>query len=350
MPQDWYSTFAGLASVDPTDMLAAANHLPPIDSINMWPYITSLANDDIYSDPLKSRSPRLLLPLGSADHHADDASGAIIRTIDHIKLIYGPKICEDIWTGEIYPNQTWGLDEAQAKSAHLLPLSLVAAAAGAPGKLNGPFPGLGNPGTRRCGTSDGAHDKTSPLCNGTTSDGRLYLPLAEMQSRCSADPSCAGFAQDSADAGGSYFRPLPTITVIVAKGFSLKWQTWTKGARPPPGPAPGPAPPAPPAPAPAPGPVPPAPGPPHPSHGNPRVQCSSCAHGCMFNISSDPNEHVDLAKDPAHAALLREMVALFNKSVTATVWQWGTVEQYNSSAMHEAMLGYGGYWGPYLPK
>ena len=70
----------------------------------------------------------------------------------------------------------------------------------------------------------------------------------------------------------------------------------------------------------------------------------------MFNISSDPNEHVDLAKDPAHAALLREMVALFNKSVTATVWQWGTVEQYNSSAMHEAMLGYGGYWGPYLPK
>jgi hypothetical protein len=22
----------------------------------------------------------------------------------------GPKICEDIWTGPIYPNQTWGYD------------------------------------------------------------------------------------------------------------------------------------------------------------------------------------------------------------------------------------------------
>jgi hypothetical protein len=28
----------------------------------------------------------------------------------------------------------------------------------------------------------------------------------------------------------------------------------------------------------------------------------------MFNISSDPNEHFDLAEDPANAALLKEMI------------------------------------------
>jgi arylsulfatase B len=37
---DWYSTFAALANVDPTDKTAADNALPPVDSINVWPLIS----------------------------------------------------------------------------------------------------------------------------------------------------------------------------------------------------------------------------------------------------------------------------------------------------------------------
>lgn len=37
---DWYATFAALAGVDPTDEKAAAAGLPPIDSVNQWPYLS----------------------------------------------------------------------------------------------------------------------------------------------------------------------------------------------------------------------------------------------------------------------------------------------------------------------
>jgi arylsulfatase I/J len=37
---DWYATFAALAGVDPTDHKAQAADLPPIDSINLWPYLS----------------------------------------------------------------------------------------------------------------------------------------------------------------------------------------------------------------------------------------------------------------------------------------------------------------------
>ena len=38
---DYYSTFVqGIAGLDPTDHRAAAAGLPPIDSLNVWPYLT----------------------------------------------------------------------------------------------------------------------------------------------------------------------------------------------------------------------------------------------------------------------------------------------------------------------
>eukprot|EP01147_Barroeca_monosierra_P004931 gene4931-6915_t len=40
---DWYSTFAFLAGVDPFDHKAAQHGLPPIDSLNVWPYLTGQA-------------------------------------------------------------------------------------------------------------------------------------------------------------------------------------------------------------------------------------------------------------------------------------------------------------------
>jgi hypothetical protein len=110
-----YATFCELAGVNSTDTLAQAAGLPPIDSVSQWEYLSSLAPGATAVPP-----PRTIMPLGSARHFADDASGAVIRTSDHIKLIYGPTICEDIWTSPVYPNATWGLDDLQAASATLL--------------------------------------------------------------------------------------------------------------------------------------------------------------------------------------------------------------------------------------
>ena len=52
---DAYATFAFLAGVDPTDQAAAAAGLPPVDSLNLWPYWSGQ----------KDASPRRLLEIGS---------------------------------------------------------------------------------------------------------------------------------------------------------------------------------------------------------------------------------------------------------------------------------------------
>ena len=103
---------------------------------------------------------------------------------------------------------------------------------------------------------------------------------------------------------------------------------------------------------PPPGPSPPGPsppGPPKPPHGNPRSVCQNCSEGCMFNISADPGEHIDLAKDPAHASLLAEMIALYEKEVNQTYWQHTEAESYDdcnygsNCPAQAAMEKYGGY-------
>eukprot|EP00662_Eupelagonemidae_sp_cell21_P020489 gene20490-13827_t len=52
---DWYSTFASLAGVDPTDHKAAAAGLPAIDSLDLWPYLSGAAGEsprtEIFADP-----------------------------------------------------------------------------------------------------------------------------------------------------------------------------------------------------------------------------------------------------------------------------------------------------------
>ena len=52
---DIYATFAGLAGVDPTDHSAAAANLPPIDSVDLWPYLSGATTS----------SPRTRLAIGS---------------------------------------------------------------------------------------------------------------------------------------------------------------------------------------------------------------------------------------------------------------------------------------------
>ena len=103
--------------------------------------------------------------------------------------------------------------------------------------FNGPLKGLPEPSTsnRRCGTVDGAHDTTSALCKNSTDDGRLYLSLAEMEARCAADSTCAGFGQDSVE--GGYYRPVKTFGGLDSS--DMKWVAWNKTD----GPAPAPTPP-----------------------------------------------------------------------------------------------------------
>ena len=71
---------------------------------------------------------------------------------------------------------------------------------------------------------------TTPICKNTTYDGKLFVSLSEMESRCSADgPKCTGFSQDTGD-GTPYFRPL-TGKLTISR--DPKWSTWTKGPPPP---------------------------------------------------------------------------------------------------------------------
>lgn len=51
---DWYATFAKLAGQDPTDHRASAAGLPPIDSIDMWPFLSGAV----------AESPRKQFPVG----------------------------------------------------------------------------------------------------------------------------------------------------------------------------------------------------------------------------------------------------------------------------------------------
>eukprot|EP00052_Salpingoeca_macrocollata_P009358 m.73926 g.73926 ORF g.73926 m.73926 type:complete len:523 (+) comp17066_c0_seq1:390-1958(+) len=79
---DWYSTFCGLAGVDPTDHEAAAAGLPPIDSLDVWPLLSGANNT----------SPR-------QEWLVDE--GALLQ--GEWKLLTGRQI-EAGWAGPQYPN------------------------------------------------------------------------------------------------------------------------------------------------------------------------------------------------------------------------------------------------------
>ena len=85
---DWYATFCSLAGVDPTDEKAIKAHLPPIDSMNMWPLISGQ----------NSTSPRVDIPVTLSTLISGD-----------YKILTG-KVKEAGWTGPHYPNSTHSVD------------------------------------------------------------------------------------------------------------------------------------------------------------------------------------------------------------------------------------------------
>lgn len=55
--EDWYGTFCSLAGVDSFDEAAAKADLPPVDSVDQWPYLSGQTQ----------YAPRDFIILGSAD-------------------------------------------------------------------------------------------------------------------------------------------------------------------------------------------------------------------------------------------------------------------------------------------
>eukprot|EP00913_Durusdinium_trenchii_P014136 g13268.t1 len=80
---DWYATLCHLAGVDPQDQRAAAGALPPIDSLNMWPFLVE-----------SKASPREVIPLGE---------NALIW--GRWKLLTSSE-APSFWQGPRFPNST----------------------------------------------------------------------------------------------------------------------------------------------------------------------------------------------------------------------------------------------------
>jgi arylsulfatase B len=107
---DWYATYAHVAGVDPHDKLAEKAGLPPIDSINVWPYLMG-ANASL---------PRHEIIIGDTSAIAPNQAGrtlvgGIIK--DGFKLLVGAEarlweISQYVMTGAEWPNKT----------SHLVPL------------------------------------------------------------------------------------------------------------------------------------------------------------------------------------------------------------------------------------
>ena len=106
---DWYGTFAALAGVDQTDHRAAAAGLPPVDSVNQWPWISGQTD----------APPRRELAIGGCAEPHDTfctSSGTIVQgyIMDDghgalWKLLVG-EVWQDGYTGPDYPNNSIVVD------------------------------------------------------------------------------------------------------------------------------------------------------------------------------------------------------------------------------------------------
>ena len=131
---DVYTTFCGIAGVDPTDELAAASGLPPVDGVNLWPWVIGEV----------ATSPRREVPLGATNaevghrpskggnnskdqndtggNNSNDQkdSGTIVQGLiqaDGWKLLIG-NVSQSFWQGPIYPNST-SEQKNNTKSQHV---------------------------------------------------------------------------------------------------------------------------------------------------------------------------------------------------------------------------------------
>jgi arylsulfatase I/J len=94
---DWYATFAALAGVDPTDHKAAKAGLPPIDSLDLWPYLSGAAAQSPRTEFLVDPDTLVMggwKLMGANPRNASDAAGM------------GAQLPYACWMGPRYPNGT----------------------------------------------------------------------------------------------------------------------------------------------------------------------------------------------------------------------------------------------------
>ena len=93
-------------------------------------------------------------------------------------------------------------------------------------------------------------------------------------------------------------------------------------------------------------------GPEYPNGTKPAPISVTCGDiGCLYNIIDDPTEHHDLASDPAHAATLANLTALFHKYSDGSYQTPWDDNAFNCTgdARVTAMLE-GGFWTPWTDK
>lgn len=102
---DWYATYAGISRVNPYDAKAAMAGLPPIESINQWPYL-------IGENSTEPRAEIILGDTTALNPNADGRTrvGGIIRH-DGWKLLIGPPdklytVGQYVKTAANWPNAT----------------------------------------------------------------------------------------------------------------------------------------------------------------------------------------------------------------------------------------------------
>eukprot|EP00729_Bicosta_minor_P001083 gene1083-4901_t len=104
---DWYSTFAYIAGVDPTDHRAALANLPPIDSINIWPYLTgqmaTSPRTEIFADFTVLLKGKFKVMVGKGTGHVD-RPGQNSQCMKQNGTTPGACIVAACWAGPKYPN------------------------------------------------------------------------------------------------------------------------------------------------------------------------------------------------------------------------------------------------------
>eukprot|EP01064_Diplonema_japonicum_P008406 TRINITY_DN15861_c0_g1_i1.p1 TRINITY_DN15861_c0_g1~~TRINITY_DN15861_c0_g1_i1.p1 ORF type:complete len:522 (+),score=73.66 TRINITY_DN15861_c0_g1_i1:57-1622(+) len=101
---DWYATLANLAGVDPRDEKAEKAGLPPIDSIDMWDYLTTTSVVSPRDEILLGSSDTILVP-------SPTKLGGLIK--GRYKILIG-SVSQAGWPGPLYPNATTTWNSSQA--------------------------------------------------------------------------------------------------------------------------------------------------------------------------------------------------------------------------------------------
>lgn len=120
---DWYATFARLAGVDPTDLEAEAAGLPPIDSVDVWGYVSGQ----------QAASPRTMMVVG-APSGWHDIWGGVKHNASVVGVIYDNRTNHSdvsqgnlwkllvngesmaIWTGPEFPNASTATEGTTAET------------------------------------------------------------------------------------------------------------------------------------------------------------------------------------------------------------------------------------------